>query len=91
VRFSATRKSKRKKPPFHQEQAASPRRFCSDQKLLTCASVENPVLDQATVHLLAGWQIAAFAKRQYCACLWFGALKNSTVLPTETTQVRLQR
>jgi hypothetical protein len=38
----------------------SPRRFCSGQ-LLTRASVENPVLDQATVHLLAGWQITAFS------------------------------
>ncbi len=30
-------------------------------KLLTRASTENPVLNQATVHLLAGWQTPLFA------------------------------
>jgi len=54
---------RRKKPPFsHQEdKRPSPRRFCSGQ-LLTRASVENPVFNQATVgspHL--GWQITALA------------------------------
>jgi len=38
------------------KQAAFARRFCSDQITDPRIGRKNPVLDQATAHLLAGWQ-----------------------------------
>jgi len=57
--FVRTRKSKRKNRRFTSGKQRSSLGDFVRIKLLTRASVENPVLNQATVHLLAGWQITA--------------------------------
>ena len=61
MRFSALGKWDKKAAVSHQETSGIRLGDFVQVKLLTRASVENPVLNQATVHLLAGWQTTTLA------------------------------